>query len=130
MIAVDCQCWLKSKLRRHSLTCLVDKFLGMEPKFRKSKSSNPFNPKFKTGDVFITRNALAKIGFEESFKALARHASGDWGEPCEADRKANELALKDGSRLLSVYWTASDIKFYIITEADRSHTTVLLPEDY
>jgi len=103
----------------------------MEPKSRKPRSnSNQLFPKFRTGNVFITRNALAKIGFEESFKAFARHVSGDWGELCEADRKANELALTDGSRLLSVYWTASDIKFYIITEADRSHTTVLLPEDY
>ena len=87
-------------------------------------------PKFRTGDVYITQNALAKIGFEESFKALARHVAGDWGELCEADRTANEVALKDGSRLLSVYWTAADVKFYIITEADRSYTTVLLPEDY
>ena len=86
--------------------------------------------KFRTGDVYITVNALAKIGFEEAYKALARHISGDWGKLCDADRKANEAALKDGSRLLSIYWTASDVKFYIITESDRSYTTVLLPEDY
>jgi len=86
--------------------------------------------KFRTGDVYITKNALAKIGLEEAHKALARHISGDWGELCEADRAANEAALKDGSRLLSIYWTASDVKFYIITEYDRSYTTVLLPEDY
>ena len=86
--------------------------------------------KFKTGDVSITRNALARIGFDESFKALVRHVSGDWGELCDDDRKANEVALKDGSRLISVYWTEADVKFYIITEADRSYTTVLLPEDY
>ena len=86
--------------------------------------------KFRTGDAYITKNALAKIGFEESYQALARHVAGDWGELCDADRRANEVALADGSRLLSIYWTASDVKFYIITEADRSCTTVLLPEDY
>ena len=111
--------------------CFAPEFFGMGQNARTtdSNSVNP-TPKFRTGDLFITRNALATIGFEGSLKALARHVSGDWGELCDADRKANELALKDGSRLLSVYWTATDVKFYIITEADRSYTTVLLPEDY
>ena len=102
----------------------------MEQKSRQTNISNQFSAKFRTGDIYITQNALAKIGFEEAFRALARHAAGDWGELCDADRKANEAALADGSRLLSVYWTASDVKFYIITEADRAYTTVLLPEDY
>jgi hypothetical protein len=60
---------------------------------------------------------------------LKRHASGDWGDICPEDRGLNELALKDGSRLLSVYGTG-ERKFWIITEADRSVTTVLMPEDY
>jgi hypothetical protein len=62
--------------------------------------------------------------------ALARHSSGDWGDVCEEDRKENDLSLKEGFRLLSVYTTSTGTKLWIITEADRSVTTVLLPEDY
>jgi hypothetical protein len=62
--------------------------------------------------------------------ALSRHANGDWGDVDETDRKENELSLEKGFRLLSVYKDRNDAKFWIITEADRSATTVLLPEDY
>ena len=85
-------------------------------------------PKFQMGQIAITRNALACIGLEEATAGLARHAVGDWGELNEFDHQANETALRDGNRLLSVYWTAEDVKFYIITEADRFYTTVLLPD--
>jgi hypothetical protein len=61
---------------------------------------------------------------------IMRHARGDWGEICEEDRKENELSLVEGFRLMSVYTTASGDKFWIITEADRSATTVLMPDDY
>ena len=59
-----------------------------------------------------------------------RHQGGDWGDVCEDDAEANELALKDNSRLLSVYHTARMVKLYVITEWDRSATTILLPEEY
>ena len=62
-------------------------------------------------------------------QTLKRHARGDWGDLCPEDRKENELSLKEGFRLLSVYGTG-ERRFWIITEADRSVTTVLLPEDY
>jgi hypothetical protein len=61
---------------------------------------------------------------------MARHVSGDWGELDDEDKQSNEEALKDGSRLLSAYLDRNNVKFWIITEADRSATTVLLPEDY
>ena len=61
---------------------------------------------------------------------LVRHLSGDWGDVCEQDRKENEFSLKEGFRLLSVYRDTDGTKFWIITEADRSATTVLLPEDH
>jgi hypothetical protein len=61
---------------------------------------------------------------------LQRHQAGDWGDVDEHDRQENELSLKNGFRLLSVYHAANGVKFWIITEADRSATTVLLPEDY
>jgi len=91
-----------------------------------SRNSNPL----AVGQILITRNALKQVGHKEALNALGRHAHGDWGELDEHDRRANEQALKDGSRLFSVYITLAGVKFYIITEADRSVTTVLLPEDY
>ena len=62
--------------------------------------------------------------------ALRRHATGDWGELNTEDRLANENALLRGHRLFSAYHSAAGVKFYVITEWDRSVTTVLLPEDY
>jgi hypothetical protein len=67
-----------------------------------------------------------QIGFME---LLSRHITGDWGEVGPEDARANEAALKFGTRLVSAY-TVNDIKFWVITEADRSVTTILLPEEY
>ena len=86
--------------------------------------------KFPLGQIVTTRNALSKLTHDDMLSALSRHVCGDWGEVCDEDRKENELSLKQGFRLLSVYKTFNGIKFWIITEADRSVTTVLLPEDY
>ena len=55
---------------------------------------------------------------------------GDWGELCEEDRQENEFSLREGFRLLSAYTSAQGEKFWVITERDRSVTTVLLPEEY
>jgi hypothetical protein len=60
---------------------------------------------------------------------LARHATGDWGELCAFDRRQNEIALRDGYRVLSSYPVGKE-RVWIITEADRSVTTILLPEEY
>ena len=62
--------------------------------------------------------------------ALARHANGDWGDCGEEDWAANEQALIDESRILSVYHDCAGKRFWIITEASRIATTILLPEDY
>ena len=59
-----------------------------------------------------------------------RHLAADWGDVDNDDRQANDRALKDGSRLFSVYHSAKQVKFWIITEASRRLTTVLLPRDY
>ncbi|MCA1637453.1 MAG: hypothetical protein LC768_03820 [Acidobacteria bacterium] len=61
---------------------------------------------------------------------LARHQKGDWGDVCEYDKRENELLVKEGFRILSAYRTARDVKLWVITEADRSSTTVLLPDEY
>ena len=85
--------------------------------------------KFPLGQIVITANANAQLDSQAVSEALSRHASGDWGEVGEADRQENELSLREGFRLLSVYGTGKG-RFWIITEADRSVTTVLMPEDY
>jgi hypothetical protein len=60
---------------------------------------------------------------------LARHATGDWGELCAFDRQQNDIAVREGYRVLSSYPVGSE-RVWVITEADRSVTTILLPEDY
>jgi len=87
-------------------------------------------PLFPLGRLVATPNALARIPNPEILAALARHATGDWGDVDEDDRNENELSLREGFRLFSVYRTAGSLKFWIITEADRSVTTALFPEDY
>jgi hypothetical protein len=89
-------------------------------------------PKFSLGQCVATRGALAalKESGEPPLKFLARHARGDWGDTGKDDAHANDLALVDGSRLLSVYRTGLGVKIWVITEADRSSTCILLPEDY
>jgi hypothetical protein len=82
------------------------------------------------GATSMTANAQRTLPPLSVIVAINRHARGDWGEVCEEDRQSNEDALTHGGRLLSVYRTPEGVKFWIITEADRSVTTVLLPEDY
>jgi len=85
---------------------------------------------FRLGRIVATPNALEHLTREDITTAIQRHQAGDWGELDEHDRQENELSLNQGFRLLSVYHGKNATKFYIITEADRSVTTVLLPEDY
>lgn len=77
-----------------------------------------------------TPNALNHLSNDDVLRCLQRHQAGDWGNVDEHDRQANESALIEGTRLFSVYHSSQGRKFWIITEADRSVTTVLLPEDY
>jgi hypothetical protein len=86
--------------------------------------------KFKLGRIVSTPNALNQLTYDEILAGLQRHITGDWGDMDEHDRAANDNALIDGTRLLSVYHTDAGVKFWIITEADRSSTCILLPEDY
>ena len=83
------------------------------------------------GRVLATPGAL-KLLVEAGghpFDLLARHATGDWGELCAFDRRQNEIALRDGYRVLSSYPIGEE-RVWVITEADRSVTTILLPEEY
>ena len=86
--------------------------------------------KFKLGRIVITRNALDRLHPEDLSPSLSRHAGGDWGDCYVEDIAENDLSLQQGFRLMSVYQDRTGEKFWIITEADRSATTILLPEDY
>ena len=86
--------------------------------------------KFLLGQIVATPNALNAIPPDEIKSALDRHSHGEWGTVGQDDWNANEQALLHGGRLFSAYQSAQKIKFWIITEHDRSITTVLLPEDY
>jgi hypothetical protein len=85
---------------------------------------------FPLGQVVATPNALSQLADEDIRNALRRHAAGDWGDCDAADWRENELSLREGFRLFSVYHSIAGAKFWVITEADRSATTVLMPEDY
>jgi hypothetical protein len=86
--------------------------------------------KFSPGRTVITPGALKSLDAESVRVSLGRHLSGDWGDLDPHDYAANERALVDGSRLLSAYRDVRGTTFWIITEADRSATTILLPEEY
>ena len=86
--------------------------------------------KFGLGRMLITPAAQAKLSEPEVHQAICRHVSGDWGDLDPNDRNENELSLCEGFRLFSRYRATDRTVFYVITEADRSVTTVLLPEDY
>ncbi len=86
--------------------------------------------RFNVGQLMITRTANHELPQEEVWMNLVRHMNGDWGTVCEQDWEQNDLALDHGGRLFSSYATHSGTVFWIITECDRSYTTILLPADY
>ena len=85
---------------------------------------------FRIGRICSTPNAIQTLSQPDILTGLQRHQAGDWGDVENDDREANDQALKDGSRIFSVYHSTKQVKFWIITEADRRMTTVLLPQDY
>jgi hypothetical protein len=91
-----------------------------------------FVPKFALGQIVATAGALEVLSAADQTPGefLNRHLSGDWGELDEEDIEENELSLKNGYRLLSAYRTKSGEKLLVITEHDRSATTILLPNEY
>ncbi len=83
------------------------------------------------GKVVATPGALKAIteAREDPLDYLARHATGDWGDLCAFDRRQNVVALRTGERVFSSYGTPTGT-VWVITEADRSVTTILLPDEY
>lgn len=89
-----------------------------------------YESKFPLGQLVCTPGCLAKLTATDMNEALKRHCAGDWGELGDEDKSSNDAALKNGSRIFSAYRGANGTKFWLITEADRSVTTFLLPEEY
>ena len=92
---------------------------------------------FPLGRIVMTANlqgqlqeASPEVWEHELQSLIARHASGDWGDLDEEDKQENHLSLQRGFRVFSAYITNSGIQVWIITEADRTVTTALLPQDY
>jgi len=90
---------------------------------------------FKIGQLVLTRGVNLLVDENSNFathvfQSLRRHASCDWGDLCEEDKAANDSALQEGGRLFSAYEKDGLPKIWIITEWDRSLTTVLFPEEY
>ena len=90
--------------------------------------------KFPIGTVVMTRGVAnffgeREQGFLDQLMLLQRHASGDWGIVSKEDAKENDFSVENGYRILSAY-TLSERKIWLITEADRSSTTFLFPEEY
>lgn len=85
---------------------------------------------FQLGQIVATTNAINTLNKTDIQSALLKHSRGDWGLSCHDDKQANDVALENGDRIVSVYKDRNKKKFWIITEADRSATTVLLPDDY
>jgi hypothetical protein len=86
--------------------------------------------RFSLGETVITQSAQGVLNMEDVACSLQRHLVGDWGNVSKADGRENEISLREGFRLLSVYKDRNGAVFWIITEADRTATTVLLPSDY
>jgi hypothetical protein len=92
--------------------------------------------KFDPGLLYMSRGVGDKIGGDREFgkfcaQCYVRHITGDWGELDDEDKAANELALAEGYRLLSHYSFQGDkTRIWVITEADRSATTILFPDEY
>src|SRR5205823_46914 len=88
--------------------------------------------RFGLGQVVATYGVLAALAAagRTPREFLRRHQAGDWGDLTAEDAQANELALQAGYRLLSAYTLGKDVRIWLITECDRSATTLLLPSEY
>ena len=89
-------------------------------------------PLFDLGQLVATPGALAALekSGQSPLDFLSRHVTGDWGELSEDDRKENQLSVEKGFRILSSYKTNANEVVWVITEGNRCHTTILLPDEY
>ncbi len=96
-----------------------------------TQAINQVKPLFALGQTLVTPGAVAAMrqAGVSPLSLLSRHQRGDWGDLCKEDKQTNERALTTGERIFSSYRLES-VRFWVITEADRSATTILLPEEY
>jgi len=87
-------------------------------------------PRFTLGNIVMTAQAFKKLPVEDVSAAIGRHAECDWGNLCSPDWELMNEAVEKGGRIWSAHCDRNETTFWIITEADRSATTVLLPADY
>ena len=88
------------------------------------------NKRLALGRLIITRGIFEYVPEGDFWAAVTRHTNGDWGEVCDSDWELNDAALTNNARVLSIYTADNGVRFWIITEWDRSSTTVLLPLEY
>lgn len=93
-------------------------------------SDSIVRPKLVLGIIVITPGAEEVLSQDDIRLAIIRHTNGDWGDVCREDWELNNEAVRDGHRVLSVFQSDGGKKFWMITEFDRSVTTILLPLEY
>ena len=100
--------------------------------WRTHDEENELRPLFSLGQIVGTPGAVDALikAEQDPAELLLRHVTGDWGVLDDEDKKENELSLKEGFRILSTYELEAGVKVWVITEADRSATTFLLPSEY
>lgn len=98
----------------------------------KSEEENVTKPLFGLGQIVGTPGSLQALieAKQDPVDLLLRHVTGDWGDLDDEDKKENELSVKEEFRILSSYALETGVKVWVITEWDRSVTTILLPEEY
>lgn len=102
------------------------------PQHQQDQSLAPVYQRFSLGQCVVTPGALVALIFNrvEPYQLLARHVQGDWGDLTSEDKALNDQAVTNGGRVLSAYSLTNGEKIWVITESDRSATTLLLPSEY
>lgn len=112
------------------MACVICGGVLAEPAVDVCGGCTPRGRRVPLGVVVATPGALESFGATYLSACLSRHARGDWGDLAPEDRAANDAALRDGNQILSAYTAPTGAKLWVITEHNRSVTTMLLPEDY
>ena len=119
-----------SEVDWHEIATAFLEELGPDADEPETEGDDAAAPRFSMGQVVSTPGALATLTTADIMHALHRHGGGDWGDVGPDDWRENERSIAEGFRLLSVYHAADGTKFWVITEADRASTCVLLPHEY
>ena len=125
--------FLKIQLRRNAILFIYGENESYKRgEWGKSEEENEPKPLFGLGQIVGTPRALTALNEtkQDPVELLIRHVTGDWGDLEDEDKEENELSVREGFRILSAYNLETGVKVWVITEWDRSVTTLLLPEEY